>query len=42
MNKLLSYLDDNFPGLHNHINIRYELGAPFPNGSDERISQAKE
>jgi len=37
--KLLKYIDENFPNLHNDINIRYELGGPFKNGSDERINQ---
>ncbi|SEJ88833.1 protein of unknown function [Propionispira arboris] len=36
---LFKYIDENFPNLHNEINIRYELGEPFKNGSEERINQ---
>ncbi|GBG58435.1 hypothetical protein SPFL3102_02157 [Sporomusaceae bacterium FL31] len=39
INKLLEYIDENFPNLQNDINIRYELGEPSKNGSDERINQ---
>ncbi|MFC4306471.1 DUF3885 domain-containing protein [Cohnella boryungensis] len=36
---ILDYLNDNFPDLWSDINIRFELGEPHPNGSDERIEQ---
>lgn len=37
--KIFRYIDENFHNLHNDIHIRYELGEPFKNGSDERIAQ---
>jgi len=37
--KLFQYIDENFRNLRNDIHIRYELGEPFKNGSDERIDQ---
>lgn len=36
---IYEYLNGNFPGFWSDINIRFELGAPYPNGSDERINQ---
>lgn len=37
--KLFKYLNENFPHLNNDIHVRYELGEPYENGSDERINQ---
>jgi hypothetical protein len=37
--ELFKYLEEDFPDLTNDIHVRYELGEPFENGSDERITQ---
>ncbi|EPR13453.1 DUF3885 domain-containing protein [Ruminiclostridium papyrosolvens] len=40
MDKLLKdFLNKNYPDINHDIHVRFELGDPFPNGSDERIRQ---
>jgi hypothetical protein len=36
---IFEYIQKNFPDFCSDINIRFELGEPFSNGSDERINQ---
>lgn len=36
---LNKYIDENFRDFWSDINVRFELGAPFENGTDERINQ---
>lgn len=36
---LMEYIQKNFPGFWSDIHIRFELGEPFDNGTDERIEQ---
>lgn len=36
---LFMYIQENFPNFWSDINIRFELGDPFDNGTDERINQ---
>lgn len=36
---IFEYIQKNFPDFWSDINIRFELGEPFSNGSDERINQ---
>jgi hypothetical protein len=33
------YLQENFPNFWSDINIRFELGEPYPNGSKQRLLQ---
>ena len=40
--KLFEYLDKYFPNLYNNINVRFELGDQYENGTDERIDQVYE
>ncbi|MDQ1234204.1 hypothetical protein QE450_001702 [Paenibacillus sp. SORGH_AS306] len=37
--EIIEYLNSNFPNLSGELHIRFELGEPFPNGSDRRIKQ---
>lgn len=37
--ELLGYLENKFPDLTHQIHVRFELGEPFDNGTDERIYQ---
>lgn len=39
LNDLIDYIHINFPNFWNDINIRFELGEPYDNGTDERINQ---
>lgn len=36
---VLQYIESNFPDLSSDLYLRFELGAPFKNGTDERINQ---
>lgn len=36
---LINYINKNFPNLGSEINLRFELGEPYDNGTDERINQ---
>lgn len=36
---LIEYVQKNFPDFWSDIHIRFELGEPFDNGTDERIEQ---
>lgn len=36
---LFKYIENNFPDFWSDINIRFELGEPYENGTDERLSQ---
>ncbi|GKV70125.1 hypothetical protein NCCP2716_26230 [Sporosarcina sp. NCCP-2716] len=38
-NDILAYLEENFPDMQSELYVRFELGAPFKNGSKERIQQ---
>ena len=37
--ELLEYLKNKFPDLTHQIHVRFELGEPFENGTDERLNQ---
>jgi hypothetical protein len=39
MNDLIEYIDENFPDFWDEIHVRFELGEPYDNGTDERINQ---
>jgi hypothetical protein len=39
MKEINKYLEKNFPDNWNDNNVRFELGEPYENGSDERIQQ---
>lgn len=36
---VLAYLDRAFPNLYSRIHVRFELGEPFDNGTDDRLNQ---
>lgn len=36
---VINYIEENFPYLGNEINLRFELGEPYDNGTDARINQ---
>lgn len=36
---LFKYIDENFPDFWSEIYVRFELGEPYDNGTDERINQ---
>lgn len=36
---LIKYISENFPDFYSEIHVRFELGEPFDNGTDERINQ---
>jgi len=35
----MKYIDSNFPNLTSELHLRFELGEPYENGSEERINQ---
>nr|WP_240542713.1 DUF3885 domain-containing protein [Exiguobacterium qingdaonense] len=35
----MKYIEDNFPNLSGEVHLRFELGEPYKNGTDERIEQ---
>ncbi|SMQ80918.1 protein of unknown function [Bacillus sp. OV166] len=37
--RIFKYIERNFPNLTSDVHLRFELGEPFENGSDERINQ---
>nr|WP_260445581.1 hypothetical protein [Metabacillus sp. KUDC1714] len=37
--KILKYIDSNFPNLTSEVHLRFELGEPYENGTIERINQ---
>jgi Domain of unknown function (DUF3885) len=37
--KMLKYIESNFPNLTSDLHLRFELGAPYKNGTEERINQ---
>lgn len=37
---IFKYIQENYPNFWSDINIRFELGEPFDNGTDERMNQA--
>ena len=37
--QLIQYIEHKFPGLRHHIHLRFELGEPYDNGTDERTKQ---
>lgn len=37
--KILKYIDSNFPNLTSKLHLRFELGEPYENGTKERINQ---
>ena len=37
--QLIQYIEQKFPGLRHDIHLRFELGEPYDNGTDERIKQ---
>lgn len=37
--KIMKYLDSNFPNLTSEFHLRFELGEPYENGSEKRINQ---
>ena len=37
--KIMKYIDNNFPNLSGEVHLRFELGEPYENGTDERINQ---
>lgn len=39
LKQIQDYLNDKFPEYWNDINIRFELGEPYRNGSKRRINQ---
>ena len=39
IDKLSKYIAENFPDFYSEIHVRFELGEPFDNGTDERINQ---
>ncbi|MDN3019936.1 DUF3885 domain-containing protein [Paenibacillus sp. BSR1-1] len=38
MDRIFKYLKRNFPDLTSDVHLRFELGEPFKNGTDERIN----
>lgn len=36
---LLEYLEEKFPDFGHEIHVRFELGEPFSNGTEERLNQ---
>ncbi len=36
---VFEYIQINFPNFWNDLHMRFELGDPFDNGTDERIEQ---
>lgn len=39
VNDIIEYLNKYFPNFRTKIHVRYELGEPYKNGTDERINQ---
>lgn len=37
--KILKYIESNFPNLTSDLHLRFELGDPYKNGTEERINQ---
>lgn len=37
--KILKYINRNFPNLTSEVHLRFELGEPYENGTNERINQ---
>jgi len=37
--KMLKYIESNFPNLTSDLYLRFELGDPYKNGTEERINQ---
>ncbi|CRK84566.1 DUF3885 domain-containing protein [Neobacillus massiliamazoniensis] len=37
--RIFKYIQRNFPNLTSDVHLRFELGEPFENGTDERINQ---
>ncbi len=37
--KILKYIDSNFPNLTSELHLRFELGEPYENGTEDRINQ---
>ena len=37
--KIMRYIDNNFPNLSGEVHLRFELGEPHENGTDARINQ---
>ena len=37
--KVLKYIESNFPNLNSDLHLRFELGDPYENGTEERINQ---
>ena len=37
--KVLKYIESDFPNLYSDLHLRFELGAPYKNGTEERINQ---
>lgn len=40
--EILEYINETFPNLEHPIHIRFELGEPYKNGTDERLCQVNE
>ncbi|OWR32302.1 hypothetical protein CDO73_01450 [Saccharibacillus sp. O23] len=40
--EIIEYLDNHFPNLSGEVHIRFELGEPYENGSDQRIEQVNQ
>lgn len=37
--KILKYIESNFPNLTSDLHLRFELGHPYKNGTEERVNQ---
>lgn len=37
--KILKYIDSNFPNLTSELHLRFELGEKYENGTEDRINQ---
>jgi hypothetical protein len=37
--KILKYIESNFSNLTSDLHLRFELGDPYKNGTEERINQ---
>jgi hypothetical protein len=37
--QIFNYIERNFPNLSSDVHLRFELGEPYENGTDERINQ---
>lgn len=37
--KIMMYIESNFPNLSSDLHLRFELGHPYKNGTEERINQ---